>query len=273
MYKEPVCIPCGHVYCRKCLQDHVNVATNTTMKAQCPDCRASFELLTPDPNCLPQKYQQYVLPAVRRVYLDTTPYTNLQKKLKHAENRNKALRESEEELIKQCERYQAAASAHRRGEANAIAELDDLRNEFEEAVGALDREKEELQDTVESCEREKEELAETNEEQESEIERLNETINTLSLEKNETRAKYENLKREYRKLRAQYQPRNDEGSSRLEHSFDRSDAGPSPIVWRRVIRPLPRTSVAAKISRSPSPLPHFNTKRPRLSDSTRMRRE
>ena len=155
------------------------------------------------PNCLPQKYQQYVLPAVRRVYLDTTPYTNLQKKLKHAENRNKALRESEEELIKQCERYPAAASAHRRGEANANAELDDLRNEYDEAVGALDREKEELQDTVESIEREKEELTETNEEQESEIGRLNETISTLSLEKNETRAKYENLKREYRKLRAQ----------------------------------------------------------------------
>ena len=53
-------------------------------------------------------------------------HTNLQKKLKHAKNRNKALRESEEELIKQCERYQAAASAHRRGEANANVELDDL---------------------------------------------------------------------------------------------------------------------------------------------------
>ena len=53
-------------------------------------------------------------------------HTNLQKKLKHAKNRNKALRESEEELIKQCERYQAAASAHRRGEANANAELNDL---------------------------------------------------------------------------------------------------------------------------------------------------
>ena len=82
------------------------------MKAQCPDCRADF-------GC-----QQYVLPAVRRVYLDTTPYTNLQKKLEHAENRNKALKKREEELIKQCERYQAAASAARRGETSANAALD-----------------------------------------------------------------------------------------------------------------------------------------------------
>jgi len=155
------------------------------------------------PNCLPQKYQQYALPAIRRVYLDTTPYTNLQEKLKHAENRNKTLEESEEELIKQCERYQAAASAHRTGEANANAKLDDLRNEYEEAVGVLDREKKELQDMLESIKREKDKLTETNEEQESEIIRLKETISTLSLEKNETHTKYENSKREYRKLRAQ----------------------------------------------------------------------
>ena len=32
------------------------------------------------PNCLPQKYQQYVLPAVCRVYLDTTPYTRTSRK-------------------------------------------------------------------------------------------------------------------------------------------------------------------------------------------------
>lgn len=152
---------------------------------------------------MPTKYHQYVLPGVRRIYLDTTAYTSLQKKLKQAEIRNKALKESEEELIKQCERYQAAASAHRNGEANANAELDDLRNEFDETVEDLEREKEELQDMVESAEVEKEELNHTAEWRESEIDRLSKTVRELTFEKNETRTKYEHLKREYRTTKAE----------------------------------------------------------------------
>ncbi|GLB41641.1 putative RING-type zinc-finger [Lyophyllum shimeji] len=126
--KEPVSIPCGHIYCTRCLADHVNAPNDEDVsKSSCPTCRTPFNTVTPDLTYLPKKYHQYVIPSVRRVYFDTTRQDDLQEKLAAAEAKIKKLERDQETLLRQCERHMAAASAHKAGERVALREADLLR--------------------------------------------------------------------------------------------------------------------------------------------------
>ncbi|KAH9479197.1 E3 ubiquitin-protein ligase TRIM38 [Psilocybe cubensis] len=72
-FREPVSLPCGHIYCKICLTDHVNVPTNKGMTSTCPECRKPFHLTVPDVTYLPEKYRPFIAHAIRRVYIDTAP--------------------------------------------------------------------------------------------------------------------------------------------------------------------------------------------------------
>ncbi|KJA23485.1 hypothetical protein HYPSUDRAFT_215079 [Hypholoma sublateritium FD-334 SS-4] len=115
--KEPMCLPCGHIYCKNCLSDHVNVHTNPGMTSTCPDCRATFNLGIPDLTYLPTKYHKYIMSAARRVYIDNAEQSALEKRLEDAERRLESKKMGEEALLTRCEGLQKALFVHRTGEA------------------------------------------------------------------------------------------------------------------------------------------------------------
>ncbi|KAG2011952.1 hypothetical protein CC2G_012010 [Coprinopsis cinerea AmutBmut pab1-1] len=52
-YRDPISIPCGHVYCFACLNQYANGPTHEGLKAACPTCRQEFHYVTPDVRDLP----------------------------------------------------------------------------------------------------------------------------------------------------------------------------------------------------------------------------
>ncbi|KAF8159360.1 hypothetical protein B0H34DRAFT_654936 [Crassisporium funariophilum] len=153
IFKEPVSLPCGHIYCTKCLADHVNAPNNQGMTSTCPTCRTGFSIVTPDLTYLPKKYHQYIVPSVRRVYLDASQDTALQEKLKQAEARLKLQKKNEEDLLKRCEGLKAAVHAHQTGETKANqkvrqleANLVTVEDELYEDIRSLHARVEELEE-------------------------------------------------------------------------------------------------------------------------------
>ncbi|KAF8238104.1 hypothetical protein L208DRAFT_1243921 [Tricholoma matsutake] len=130
-FKEPVSIPCGHVYCTKCLADHVNTPGSEDTTSSCPTCRTVFNIVTPDLTYLPKKYHQYVVPSVRRVFLDPSGEATLQKKLIRAEARVRKLEAEQETLLKQCEKHMSAARAHAEGEMKERQRATRLEHDFD----------------------------------------------------------------------------------------------------------------------------------------------
>lgn len=70
--------------------------------------------------CLPKQYHQFILPSVRRVYLDLPAFSALQAKLETAEARLKVHKSNEKVLSDRCESLSAALEAHRVGESEAV---------------------------------------------------------------------------------------------------------------------------------------------------------
>ncbi|PPQ64369.1 hypothetical protein CVT24_008438 [Panaeolus cyanescens] len=133
-FHEPVCIPCGHIFCKDCLIEYANGPANQGLTANCPTCRTSFHLVMPDLSCLAPKYHPFVTSNIRRVYHDFSSYAKLQQKLKKAESSLETKKRGEEALMSRCESLGAALQAHREGEADAnerIIELEDEMRELE----------------------------------------------------------------------------------------------------------------------------------------------
>ncbi|KAF7308374.1 hypothetical protein HMN09_00686000 [Mycena chlorophos] len=72
-FNDPVCLPCGHLFCRRCLQKSVDAATPTQSKQHCPTCRAPYNLVTIDPALVPEYLRPYILPAIRPIYIGDPP--------------------------------------------------------------------------------------------------------------------------------------------------------------------------------------------------------
>ncbi|KAM6497307.1 hypothetical protein JOM56_007780 [Amanita muscaria] len=118
--QDSVCTPCGHVYCTPCLAHYVNYSTTEdAITTTCPTCRHPFYTVTPDLAFLPRQYHKYVLPAVRRVFVDTSATASLKKKLRNAEARIKSLENDQETLSNKYNRHKAAAQ----GQHNEVREL------------------------------------------------------------------------------------------------------------------------------------------------------
>ncbi|KAL0953919.1 hypothetical protein HGRIS_005085 [Hohenbuehelia grisea] len=122
---DPVSIPCGHIYCAECLSECVNTEEDD-FTAKCPTCRAEFTTVNPDLSLLPKKYHQYVLPSIRRLFIDMTEFEAMQRKTKDLEKKVRALEKDREQLMRQCERHIAASHAHASGEAKARQALSNI---------------------------------------------------------------------------------------------------------------------------------------------------
>ncbi|KAJ7142185.1 hypothetical protein C8R46DRAFT_815002, partial [Mycena filopes] len=118
--KEPVSVPCGHLYCTECLTAHISATSRDGFTSTCPTCREGFNMVRPELTCLPKKFHQYIVPSLRRVYIspaDPSPSKEaLKRKLSVAEARVQQLEDDKERLMRECERTIAAAQAHARGE-------------------------------------------------------------------------------------------------------------------------------------------------------------
>ncbi|KAF6744022.1 hypothetical protein DFP72DRAFT_930548 [Ephemerocybe angulata] len=87
-YTEPVCIPCGHLYCMKCVAEVVRYGGGNFGK--CPTCKRDFNLFIPDATFVPEAFKPFLLSPIRRIYApesldkereDTTPFKDKIKEL------------------------------------------------------------------------------------------------------------------------------------------------------------------------------------------------
>ncbi|PBK99806.1 hypothetical protein ARMGADRAFT_1161401 [Armillaria gallica] len=85
---SPVSTPCGHIFCQTCISEHVLLSNG--FQSFCPTCREKFPIAIPQLQHLPYSFHQFILPSVRRVFLDTSPdpqVEDLKRRLKVAEDR------------------------------------------------------------------------------------------------------------------------------------------------------------------------------------------
>ncbi|KAK0188558.1 hypothetical protein F5146DRAFT_1055754 [Armillaria mellea] len=87
-YTEPVSIPCGHVYCLKCISDHILSSSPDGFIASCPTCRTSFCIVLPELKSLPAQFHRYITPSIRRVFVEPEAF---KQRLDALEARNAAL--------------------------------------------------------------------------------------------------------------------------------------------------------------------------------------
>ncbi|KAJ4474974.1 hypothetical protein J3R30DRAFT_3505645 [Lentinula aciculospora] len=124
--QDPVCVPCGHLYCSQCLSDYIASSSEDGYNTLCPTCRAPFPIVSPELTCLPKHIHRYITPSIRRVYLDSSAVQSLQQKLTVSQNQVKNLKKESERLMLFCEKYQNASNVHADGEAKARLEVERL---------------------------------------------------------------------------------------------------------------------------------------------------
>ncbi|KDR80836.1 hypothetical protein GALMADRAFT_241306 [Galerina marginata CBS 339.88] len=259
-YRDPVCLPCGHLYCKKCLTDHVNVPTNREMTSTCPDCRATFNIAIPDLTYLPQKYHQFISHAVRRVFVDFAPDAALQKKLKQTEKTLLMKTRGEEALMKRCESLTAALDAHRTGEREATERIEELEEQLMDLDGESSDKITELNKRCYELEAENSRTQKTNKVLQGQLEALRK-----SLEASEARQRTLERNMFVRHLDSD---QSRETAPRLMQGF----IGDESIPVERVVRPLPRRRIMRRSrdddisspSIAPPKRPRFSTERPRL---------
>ncbi|KAK0436861.1 uncharacterized protein ARMOST_17152 [Armillaria ostoyae] len=156
-YKEPVSIPCGHVYCMQCLSDYISTSGKDGFTAKCPTCRAKFTIVVPELHSVAKQFHRYVTPSIRRVFIEPNPsetYEELKHRLEVSEARNAALERDNRDLMNSCERYMAESAAHARGERGAIIELQRVKRQLEAERKVAKEEKAHAHELVEEARRE-----------------------------------------------------------------------------------------------------------------------
>ncbi|KAF6753470.1 hypothetical protein DFP72DRAFT_1170900 [Ephemerocybe angulata] len=96
-YDDPASLPCGHVYCKKCITDVVNLQDEEdTNTGKCPECRREFNLLIPDSTHAPALFKPYLVSPVRPIYapyVGRTTLSRLHDKIRELENKKRDLEE------------------------------------------------------------------------------------------------------------------------------------------------------------------------------------
>ncbi|KAK0239259.1 hypothetical protein EDD85DRAFT_829594 [Armillaria nabsnona] len=156
-YKEPVSIPCGHVYCMQCLSDYISSSGKDGFTAKCPTCRAKFTIVVPELHSVAKQFHRYVTPSIRRVFIEPNPsetYEELKHRLEVSEARNTTLERDNRDLMNSCERYMAESAAHARGERGAIIELQRVKRQLEAERKIAKEEKAHAHELMEEARRE-----------------------------------------------------------------------------------------------------------------------
>ncbi|OCH84504.1 hypothetical protein OBBRIDRAFT_741500 [Obba rivulosa] len=137
--KTPVSTPCGHIHCEKCLIAHVESNSNG-MTASCPTCRAEFCIATPDLRFVSSKHHKFIMPSVRRVFLDapSTSTKTLEETITVLTNRVRELERDKTLLLDRCEAALVASSTHAERERDARVQNNKLKKEVQELRGKYD---------------------------------------------------------------------------------------------------------------------------------------
>ncbi|KZT07330.1 uncharacterized protein LAESUDRAFT_651949 [Laetiporus sulphureus 93-53] len=68
--KDPAALPCGHVFCHRCIVRIVRSITPYTHNHFCPTCKQPYTISQVDPALVPHHLQHHVTPAVRKLHLE-----------------------------------------------------------------------------------------------------------------------------------------------------------------------------------------------------------
>ncbi|KAF8498555.1 hypothetical protein F5888DRAFT_1612373 [Russula emetica] len=121
---DPVATPCGHLGCEACIKAHAR-GSSDTYEATCPTCRAPFPIVTPDMSIVPKKYQTFISPPLRRVFLDAREdnsrvvIENLNAEISTLKERVTSLKRDKVLLIDRCDSAQSALTRLRADERTA----------------------------------------------------------------------------------------------------------------------------------------------------------
>ncbi|KAF8839019.1 hypothetical protein BDN67DRAFT_1003970 [Paxillus ammoniavirescens] len=126
--KTPVSIPCGHVHCQKCLRAHIGSGADA-LKSTCPTCRNPFYIATPDFAFVPKKYHDFILPSVRKIYMDISSVTALRQEVEGFTHRLERLAKEKEDLLEQNDRYSYALEEIAAQRDAALEEAEEARRE------------------------------------------------------------------------------------------------------------------------------------------------
>ncbi|KAH0836770.1 hypothetical protein J3R83DRAFT_8518 [Lanmaoa asiatica] len=102
--RNPISIPCGHVHCERCLRSHINSGADA-LKSACPTCRKPFHIATPDFTFVPQKYHDFILPSVRKIYMDIPSVAAMTGEIDVLTQRLEAFAKENEHLRQRCADY------------------------------------------------------------------------------------------------------------------------------------------------------------------------
>lgn len=143
----------GHVHCERCLRGHINSGTDA-LKSTCPTCRKPFHIgfdllqlthniadhlpATPDFTFVPQKYHDFILPSVRKIYMDipsvaalTAENGILTQRLDTFAKENEHLRQRSIDYKHRLEDMETERHTIIEQRERALQEADDLRRKYD----------------------------------------------------------------------------------------------------------------------------------------------
>ncbi|KAK0466915.1 uncharacterized protein EV420DRAFT_1506106, partial [Desarmillaria tabescens] len=68
-YDEPVCTPCGYLFCLQCVTNHLSSTSPDGFTGSCPKCRIYYTRAV-QVKLLPGRFRQFIMPRLRHGYFD-----------------------------------------------------------------------------------------------------------------------------------------------------------------------------------------------------------
>ncbi|KAI5995575.1 hypothetical protein EDD15DRAFT_2254994 [Pisolithus albus] len=135
--EKPVCTPCGHIHCEACLRNHI-ISGDDALKSICPTCRQEFHIAIPDLAVVPEKYHDFILPTIRKLYIDVPSVCKLSKKVNALSSQVKVLSKEISRLDDRCDSYEREVQAFAEAERATRMEMRALQNEYDRLSNKYD---------------------------------------------------------------------------------------------------------------------------------------
>jgi len=72
--KNPVSLPCGHIFCANCIVKSIRAVQYFTNFHPCPLCRSIYNIAPVNLRMVPPNLRAFVTPSIRRLYIDSDPH-------------------------------------------------------------------------------------------------------------------------------------------------------------------------------------------------------